>query len=502
MRKTIDFWLFSLISVLSLTLVACDKIYTNESSIDDDTVVDPVKSSEFIVYSGHSVIGSTLGTRAANVNGNLWYQNWERPTNVNEIVANETELVKNYFSTKRENVQNEYKVTWLNFWVQQVYKGQTSYTDGYNQNIGLGSNHMDHLQVFNNLKEEVISWWPYQSNIVEWEGQYEHINNFNSGDNQTIYTDDENGKQYIGTTLMTTMGTDGRNEQFAYHNSTDSKYHFEYIIIPGSEIDPSLDGFYYIGFDFYAHGTDVYPANKNMDVERDWVFDDWIIRISPANVKNGTAENPVLPKIVDAPEVDPVVVPAYGGEVEVNLSVNDKKDVDDYIATKLGIHVRDTTDVEVYIPVDAQYYCDADDMNIVLSHRLEIEQHSPKAEEIVYEVNGNKVRATVTFELGGIRIKTYGINADVLKYLREQYSDGITFEIWNYYNNSITREALKPMLDNTTISFTTDPGRYVNAFAKLNNIKNAWDCVVTPPSEFKVDKVNDGTYNYNVIYMK
>jgi hypothetical protein len=239
-----------------------------------------------------------------------------------------------------------------------------------------------------------------------------------------------------------------------------------------------------------------------MDVERDWVFDDWIIRISPANVKNGTAENPVLPKIVDAPEVDPVVVPAYGGEVEVNLSVNDKKDVDDYIATKLSIHVRDTTDVEVYIPVDAQYYCDADDMNIVLSHRLEIEQHSPKAEEIVYEVNGNKVRATVTFELGGIRIKTYGINADVLKYLREQYSDGITFEVWNYYNNSITREALKPMLDNTTITFTTDPGRYVNAFAKLNSSKNAWDCVVTPPSEFKVDKVNDGTYNYNVIYMK
>jgi hypothetical protein len=72
MRKTIDFLLFSLISVLSLTLVACDKIYTNESSIDDDTVVAPVKSSEFIVYSGHSVIGSTLGTRAANVNGNLW----------------------------------------------------------------------------------------------------------------------------------------------------------------------------------------------------------------------------------------------------------------------------------------------------------------------------------------------------------------------------------------------------------------------------------------------
>ena len=244
MRKSMNFWLLCLISVLSLTLVACDKIEEKNKNSSDDVAVEPVKSSEFIVYSGHDIIGTTMGTRAANVNGNLWYQNWERPTNVNEIVANETELVKNYFSTKFENAQNEYKVTWLNFWVQQVYKGQTSYNDGYNQNIGLGSNHMDHLQVFNNLKEEVISWWPYQSNIVEWEGQYEHINNFNSGDNQTIYTDDENGKKYIGTTLMTTMGTDGRNEQFAYHNSTDSKYHFEYIIIPGSEIDPSLDGFY------------------------------------------------------------------------------------------------------------------------------------------------------------------------------------------------------------------------------------------------------------------
>lgn len=69
---------------------------------------------------------------------------------------------------------------------------------------------------------------------------------------------------------------------FAYHNSTDSKYHNEYIIIPGAEIDASLAGYYYVGFDFYAHGTDIYPANKNMDVERDWVFTDWIVRISPA----------------------------------------------------------------------------------------------------------------------------------------------------------------------------------------------------------------------------
>ena len=77
------------------------------------------------------------------------------------------------------------------------------------------------------------------------------------------------------------MLNSGTND-FAYHNSTDSKYHNEYIIIAGADIDPTLAGYYYVGFDFYAHGTDKYPANKNMDVERDYVFNDWIVRISPA----------------------------------------------------------------------------------------------------------------------------------------------------------------------------------------------------------------------------
>lgn len=495
MKKSWQIWQCIFVAALSVMFTSCsDNEVENDAAVEAaiEAAFAPVKSSDFVVYSGHNIIGTTFGTRAANVNGNLWYQDWERPINVTEA---ERAKVVEEFSKVRENAQNVYKVTWRNFWVQQVYKGQTSYLDGYGQSIGLGSDHMNHLLVFNNLKEEVICWWPYEANVVEWEGQYEHINNFNSGDNQTVYTDDQTREQYVGTTLMTTMGTDGRNEQFAYHNSTDSKYHFEYIIL-------EIDGSYYVGFDFYAHGTDVYPANKNMDVELDWVFNDWIVKISPANIKDGTPENPVLETFGDdTPVIDPVVVPSRG-EVEVNLSVNDKKDEGDYIATKLSIHVRDTTDVEVFIPVDAQYYCDADDMNIVLSHRLEVEQHSPQSEEIVYSVNGHEVRATVTFELGGIRIKTYGITADVLKYLRQTYSDGITFEVWNYYNSTFTREALKPMLDRSTIAFTSAPGRYVNAFAKLNGVRNAWDCTVTPSSDFTQDQVNDGTYNYNVIYTK
>lgn len=87
-----------------------------------------------------------------------------------------------------------------------------------------------------------------------------------------------------------------------------------------------------------------------------------------------------------------------------------------------------------------------------------------------------EVTATVEFEAGSIRVKTSGINADVLKYLRQTHGDGITFEMWNYFNENATRAALKPTLDASTVSFTT-PTPYYIAFALLNEGKNP----VTPP---------------------
>ena len=182
--------------------------------------------------------------------------------------------------------------------------------------------------------------------------------------------------------------------------------------------------------------------------------------------------------------------------------MNAEKEKDDYISTKLSIHVRDTTDVEVFLPVPAEYYCEADDMNIVLSHRLELEQHSPSSSYMEFEVDGQIVTTSVVFEMGGIRIKTQGINAQVLKYLRTNYGDGITFEIWNYYNSSITRSNLKSFLDKSSISFINNPPQYINAFAKVDDQMNPLDCAVIPPSLYRVSSVNDGITigNYNVTY--
>ena len=76
-------------------------------------------------------------------------------------------------------------------------------------------------------------------------------------------------------------------------------------------------------------------------------------------------------------------------------------------------------------------------------------------------------------------MKTEGVNQKILDYLQATYHDGITFEVWNYYNSeyrdadrqkvSVTREDLKPMFDNATIKFSepANVDQYVNAFAML-----------------------------------
>lgn len=277
--KRLSLFVLSLL-VVAMSFVSCLKH-------DFETVKDPAEARQ-VEYTasfekkygsiapahdwGFGVASNSKGsTRSVNVNGNLWYQDWERPVNVTEA---EISKVVAEFSKKRENVVNDISIDVPNYWVQQVWKGTTEYNDGFGQSIGVASSKMNKLIVYDsNYKEEV--WWP-EHKIVE--GGYVHVNNFNSGDNTTVYTDDVTGQKYVGTTLMYDMATDGRTTQFGYHNSVDSKDHFEYIVL-------EIDGNWYVGFDFYATHPEGQDANKNMDVERDWVFNDWIVKITPAKHK-------------------------------------------------------------------------------------------------------------------------------------------------------------------------------------------------------------------------
>ena len=83
----------------------------------------------------------------------------------------------------------------------------------------------------------------------------EHVNNFN------------NGHGYI--MLMQNSST----STFGYHNTEDSKFHYEHLIVYVPEYDA-----YYVGFDFFANGQ-----NPNQQIARDGKYTDWIIKVVPAN---------------------------------------------------------------------------------------------------------------------------------------------------------------------------------------------------------------------------
>lgn len=455
MKQTKFYQLFVLAGVL-LTVLACDNEVPNQNGFS------LVKSPDFVAYSGEQTLGSTFSKtnrwKAADVNGNLWYQTWDRPTNITE---EERAKVIEEFSKVRVGAVNDIHIDWNNYWVQQVYTGETTYTDGYNSNIGTGSSHMNQLLAYSGKYKKQTSWYPTEEfellDKESWQEKYEHVNNFNYGNNTTVYTDDETQEQYFGTTLMTDMYADGIIDQFGYSNTTDSKIHYEYIIL-------EIDGDYYIGFDFYATHPDGQDANKNMDVERDWVFNDWIVKISPAYLKGMTPEQPEE----EQPEQpnDDTEEPIEGyDEVEINLSVNDYKD---YTATKLSMHLRSATDIEVFIPIPAEYYCQADDMAIVQQHLEDFMIHGGP-DKLTYNINGYDVTLYVNYEVNGIRVHTEGMCQEILDYCIEHFQDGLTFEVWNYFNNTVDRDFINEFLkaNHATVEFLDKtPGKYINAFAE------------------------------------
>ena len=219
--------------------------------------------------------GQNDGTRTHNVNRNEWPSQFIIPANITE---EERERVVEEFSKVHYGAYNEVILTWDKLFVQQVHKGEIHYIDQAGNEQILGSNQMNHLQIYNKNSSQTQKVYGNNEDAV---GPYEHVNDFNSGDQHADYGD------IIGDTYMydidptdvvteTIKGVDGQTinwvKQWLYHNSTDSKYHAEYIY-------KVVDGNLYLGFDFYATLPDGQTVNKNMRVERDWVFNDWIIKV-------------------------------------------------------------------------------------------------------------------------------------------------------------------------------------------------------------------------------
>ena len=234
-----------------------------------------------------SVAGENMETRSHHVNRNEWEDNgFIVPNNITD---DERDAVIAAFSIPHYGAVNEVTIPWEAIWVQQVYRSGVEYTASDGGKV-IGSDQMNHLQLYN-------------QNVAVNEtmgGRYEHVNDFNTASHHSSWQD------IIGLTLMynidpTNVVTEDITnvygqpktwvKQWAYHNTEDSRYHYDYIY-------KMVGGNLYIGFDFYAHNTEIQPGNYNMDVERDWVFNDWILKVAPAVGKDVPQES--------IPEANPV----------------------------------------------------------------------------------------------------------------------------------------------------------------------------------------------------
>lgn len=210
--------------------------------------------------------GEAKATRIADKNRNQYQENYGDILPA-KITAEEQAKVVAEFSKKREGVYNTKVIEWENIFIQQVYKGTARYRDGNGAEM-LGSGQMNSMQMYTVGGPNQLN-----NNIG---GTFDHVNDFNTGSSGVNF-DDINGMTYlhdmnyrgVPTQTITTNGSQVQwVKQFAYHNSNDNNFHAEYIIL-------EIDGAYYLGFDFYANGS-----NPNQQVQRDWVFNDWIVKLS------------------------------------------------------------------------------------------------------------------------------------------------------------------------------------------------------------------------------
>ena len=457
--KKIKIFLVCLVSALFFSACANDDaVITNTQSIN----IKPAKQADINVYSaGNSLTTLAMATKevVTSVGTFQYYKyNWYGDTQLPEKYRIQSLVPASSISTDEQTFVRDYidahstdesvKFYNIDYFIQYAgssYKQYSSPTlkdqNGASHNV-VGSSQIDYIEINDN-----------------------HIKDYNVG--------------YGPNALCLNLPVINPAFHDSYGDINQTKYNSYKIF----KINYQGKDAYYLGFDYKTKKDD------GEYFDGDGIYDDYVVKLTPAD--DITYGN------------DPTPVPSYtnGGEVEVNLSVNAEKSIGDYIATKLSIHVRDTTDVEVFIPVPAEYYCAADDMNIVLSHKDNAEIYNANNSETVnYVIDSQPITLTITYELGGIRVKTSGINAKVLQYLNTKYGDGITFEVWNYFKSNITRETLKnTYLNNSTITFTNDTKAYINAFGTVNDAINEWDCTVSPTNtQYTIKETN----KYNKIYKK
>ena len=210
--------------------------------------------------------GKLIGTRAANPNSNEWTNYVTVPTKLTDA---QKDVVRRWFQNNKN--PKGIKVNWSDFFVEQVYKGGKK-TEGSQS-----------LETYEILKDGVPQTGSKVtgSNHMDWlacGSKKDHVNNFNGADGNIMYM------------------YDSSTDCFGFHDSYGSNYYDDsYVLISGDQIDKSVAGMYFVGFDYKMQKYD----NGDTRVNPDGYYSDWIVRIAPALSAPDKAKRVMVEDIID-----------------------------------------------------------------------------------------------------------------------------------------------------------------------------------------------------------
>ena len=384
------------LTALSLGMVSCssEDIETTGNILTENAQKYGTRSSEVNLYFGGNKI---VGTRACDVSGNLWGAEMpEYPTD--EEKAGILDYVRNNPGAS---------VKWPGYtcyFVQHVISANNKYSykdrnNALHDNID-GSTNLNELQIKEN------------------NGNYTHVNNFNSGKCENAATNNA---------ALMTQGFQGARAHDSYGNTDVDNWRLYY-----------WKGNYYLGIDYMM-------VKDEGKIEPDGTYDDWIVKIIP-----GKGEPPVVPSTPDpnpAPKPEPTPTPTpeptpvvREGEVEFDIHQQEHKDWNEI---KTSIHVRDTAAVHVFLPIPMESQAVADDFDIRTGNVYQyVESFEAKFEfagkefSFPVEINHTATGIDILIDCTTAEAK------EALKLARGVFDDGITFEIHSYVNPDVATEQI------------------------------------------------------------
>ena len=385
------------LTALSLGMVSCssEDIETTGNILTENAQKYGTHSSEVNLYYGGNKI---VGTRGCDVNGNMWGD----------------DIMPKYPTKEEEDGILEYvrknpgaSVEWPGYtcyFVQHVISANNkySYKDRNNtlhDNID-GSTNLNELQIKEN------------------NGNYTHVNNFNSGKCENAATHNA---------ALMTQGFQGARAHDSYGNTDVDNWRLYY-----------WKGNYYLGIDYKM-------VKGDGKIDPDGIYDDWIVKIIP-----GKGETPVVPSTPDpnpAPKPEPTPTPTpeptpvvREGEVEFDIHQQEHKDWNEI---KTSIHVRDTAAVHVFLPIPMESQAVADDFDIRTGNVYQyVESFEAKFEfagkefSFPVEINHTATGIDILIDCTTAEAK------EALKLARGVFDDGITFEIHSYVNPDVATEQI------------------------------------------------------------